>query len=71
MIALNYQIRGSVKIWYSIPAAYHQQTQELIAQLYRDESNKCESYITHKECLLTPEILDQNKIPYQITVNIN
>jgi len=66
--SINFLHFGAAKFWYSIPPKYRKRFERLADGLFPNLRKECPAYLRHKMCLISPNILRQNSIPYNKTV---
>ena len=62
--SINYLHYGESKFWYTIPPAYARRFERLVMGLFPNLHKECPAFLRHKMCLISPNILRQNSIPY-------
>ena len=62
--SINYLHHGEAKFWYSIPPEYARRFERMAKGLFPNLAKDCPAYLRHKMCLISPNILRQNSIPY-------
>ncbi len=62
--SINYLHYGESKFWYTIPPEYCRRFERMAAGLFPNLAKDCSAYLRHKMCLISPNILRQNSIPY-------
>jgi len=62
--SINYLHYGAAKFWYTIPPQYMRRFERLADGLFPNLKKDCSAYLRHKMCLISPNILRQNSIPY-------
>lgn len=62
--SINYLHHGEAKFWYSIPPSYARRFERMAKGLFPNLEKDCPAYLRHKMCLISPNILRQNSIPY-------
>lgn len=62
--SINYLHYGESKFWYSIPTEYARRFERMATGLFPNLVKDCPAYLRHKMCLISPNILRQNSIPY-------
>ena len=62
--SINYLHYGQSKFWYTIPPSYARRFERLVQGLFPNLYKECPSFLRHKMCLISPNILRQNSIPY-------
>ena len=66
--SINYLHFGAPKFWYTIPPQYRRRFERLADGLFPNLKKDCPAYLRHKMCLISPNILRQNSIPYNKVV---
>ena len=66
--SINYLHFGAAKFWYTIPPQYRRRFERLADGLFPNLKKDCPAYLRHKMCLISPNILRQNSIPYNKVV---
>jgi len=66
--SINFLHFGAAKFWYTIPPQYRRRFERLADGLFPNMKKECPAYLRHKMCLISPNILRQNSIPYNKTV---
>eukprot|EP00013_Stygamoeba_regulata_P025126 CAMPEP_0177646294 /NCGR_PEP_ID=MMETSP0447-20121125/9699_1 /TAXON_ID=0 /ORGANISM="Stygamoeba regulata, Strain BSH-02190019" /LENGTH=834 /DNA_ID=CAMNT_0019148821 /DNA_START=104 /DNA_END=2608 /DNA_ORIENTATION=- len=64
LFSVNYLHFGHPKFWYAIPPASGHKFEELAGRLFPDKQKECSEFLRHKTTLLSPDLLQQNSIPY-------
>ncbi|CAD5210816.1 unnamed protein product [Bursaphelenchus okinawaensis] len=65
LYSINYQHFGEPKFWYAIPSYEADRFERLCYQLYREQfGGVCKSFIRHKICIVSPEILRKHEITF-------
>ncbi|KAH7713764.1 lysine-specific demethylase 4A-like [Aphelenchoides avenae] len=54
------------KFWYSVPASYSRQFEELLNELCPFLKDRCNPFLDYKEILIAPELLRQRGIPVNV-----
>lgn len=62
--SINYLHYGEAKFWYCIPPAYCRRFERMADGIFSNLHKDCPAYLRHKMCLISPNILRQNSIPY-------
>ena len=62
--SINYLHHGESKFWYSIPPQYARRFERMALGLFPQFAKECPCYLRHKMCLISPNMLRQNSIPY-------
>ena len=62
--SINYLHYGEAKFWYTIPPEYARRFERMADGLFPNLLKDCPAYLRHKLCLISPNILRQNSIPY-------
>lgn len=68
LLSINYLHGGAPKVWYAVPMKDSQRFRNLAEHHYPHLSHTCPEFLRHKQCLLSPKILEKAGIPYQTTV---
>ncbi|XP_061388774.1 probable lysine-specific demethylase 4A [Musca vetustissima] len=64
LYSINYLHFGAPKTWYAIPPAYGRQLEKLANRIFYENYQNCNAHLRHKMTLISPQVLKQNKIPY-------
>jgi jumonji domain-containing protein 2 len=64
LYSINYLHHGEAKFWYCIPPAYARRFERMADGLFPNLLKDCSAYLRHKLCLISPNLLRQNSIPY-------
>ena len=62
--SINYLHHGEAKFWYTIPPEFHKRFERMAIGLFPNMVKECPAFLRHKTCLISPNILRQNSIPY-------
>uniref|UniRef100_A0A1A9V2H0 [histone H3]-trimethyl-L-lysine(9) demethylase n=1 Tax=Glossina austeni TaxID=7395 RepID=A0A1A9V2H0_GLOAU len=72
LYSINYLHFGEPKTWYAIPPAYGRRLEKLVSRIFPESYHNCGAHLRHKMTLLSPQVLKQNKIPFnRITQECN
>uniref|UniRef100_A0A1B0A7I0 JmjC domain-containing protein n=1 Tax=Glossina pallidipes TaxID=7398 RepID=A0A1B0A7I0_GLOPL len=72
LYSTNYLHFGEPKTWYAIPPAYGRLLEKLVDRIFPESYHNCGIHLRHKMTLLSPQVLKQNKIPFnRITQECN
>lgn len=66
--SINYLHNGAAKFWYSIPPEYARRFERMANGIFPSLLKNCPAYLRHKMCLISPNLLRQNAIPYNKVV---
>nr|XP_036234079.1 probable lysine-specific demethylase 4A [Bactrocera oleae] len=64
LYSINYLHFGAPKTWYAIPPAYGRRLEKLANRLFYENYQNCNAFLRHKMTLISPQVLRQNKIPF-------
>ncbi|XP_067626700.1 probable lysine-specific demethylase 4A [Eurosta solidaginis] len=64
LYSINYLHFGAPKTWYAIPPAYGRRLEKLAKRLFYENYQNCNAFLRHKMTLISPQVLRQNKIPF-------
>lgn len=64
LYSINYLHFGAPKTWYAIPPAYGRRLETLANRIFYENYQNCNAHLRHKMTLISPQVLKQNKIPY-------
>ncbi|XP_059614751.1 probable lysine-specific demethylase 4A [Phlebotomus argentipes] len=64
LYSINYLHFGAPKTWYAIPPKYGRRLEKLANSTFADNYKACPAFLRHKMTLISPQILRQNKIPF-------
>uniref|UniRef100_A0A1A9W6X7 [histone H3]-trimethyl-L-lysine(9) demethylase n=1 Tax=Glossina brevipalpis TaxID=37001 RepID=A0A1A9W6X7_9MUSC len=64
LYSINYLHFGEPKTWYAIPPAYGRRLEKLANRIFYENYQNCNAHLRHKMTLLSPQVLKQNKIPF-------
>ena len=67
--SINYLHYGESKFWYAIPPEYARRFERMALGLFPQFAKECSSYLRHKMCMISPNVLRQNSIPYNKVMN--
>ena len=62
--SINYLHYGESKFWYTIPPEYSRRFERMAHGLFPGMKKDCPAFLRHKMCLISPNVLRQNSIPY-------
>eukprot|EP00096_Caligus_rogercresseyi_P011268 TRINITY_DN4386_c0_g1_i1.p1 TRINITY_DN4386_c0_g1~~TRINITY_DN4386_c0_g1_i1.p1 ORF type:complete len:808 (-),score=218.17 TRINITY_DN4386_c0_g1_i1:77-2500(-) len=62
--SINMLHYGESKFWYAIPPEYARRFERMADGVFPNLAKDCQAYLRHKMCLISPNLLRQNSIPY-------
>ena len=62
--SINYLHYGESKFWYTIPPQFARRFERMAHGLFPGMHKDCPAFLRHKMCLISPNVLRQNSIPY-------
>lgn len=64
LFAFSYNAGPSPKVWFIIPPAFAEGFENIMKQTFPNEYEKCNGHLQHKDKIISPKFLEDNKIPY-------
>lgn len=64
LYSINYLHFGAPKTWYGVPPAYGRRLEEYANRAFHENYQICNAHLRHKMTLISPQILRNNRIPY-------
>lgn len=64
LYSINYLHFGAPKTWYAIPPEHGRKLEKLANRLFSENYTVCNAHLRHKMTLISPQVLRQNKIPF-------
>ncbi|KAJ2375913.1 hypothetical protein IW150_002282 [Coemansia sp. RSA 2607] len=68
LYSINYLHFGEPKAWYSIPIGEHSRFEMKMRNEFTNNYKECSQFLRHKAFLLSPRILDGDKLPFNRVV---
>ena len=59
---------GEPKTWYCVPPKYGFRLEKLCSELYPQDAQVCSGFMRHKTCMVGPDILERNGVPFNKVV---
>lgn len=64
LYSINYLHFGAPKSWYSVPPEMGHKMEEMANSYFPASYKNCAAYLRHKTTLISPQILNKHRIPY-------
>lgn len=64
LYSINYLHFGAPKTWYAVPPASGRRLEAYANRTFYDNYQNCNAHLRHKMTLISPQVLRQQKIPY-------
>ena len=68
LYGINMVHHGEPKTWYCVPPKYGFRLEKLCSELYPQDAQVCSGFMRHKTCMVGPDILERNGIPFNKVV---
>jgi [histone H3]-trimethyl-L-lysine9/36 demethylase len=66
LYSVNFLHGGAPKVWYCVSPANKARFERLAGALHPDQLQQCKGFLRHKDILISPTLLRQYGVPYQM-----